>query len=104
LQDLPTGLSGWKQLSCHNFECYVPGEFPRYLAVLDEQGEVVSREYAIGTYYVKVYRSESGGHCSVYRLEGLLLLDEVEVERAIWLNVENTDATLTRLRTLLTFA
>ena len=71
---------------------------------MNELGEMVSRVYAIGIWYVRVYRSVNGGHSSVFRLEGPLLLDEVEVERGLWLNVENSDATLTRIQTLLNFA
>lgn len=85
---------------CEDLSCRVDGEFPRYLGLISEYGDMMSQGYALGSFYVKVY---PGGTC-IYRLMSYMLMDEVKIPRAMWLNLTNTDATLDKIRTLIIFS
>lgn len=85
---------------CAEPSCWVDGEFPRYMGLFNDKGEWLSQEYALGTFYAKVYPT---GTC-IYRMMSCMLMDEVKIPRALWLNLTNTDATLDKIRTLIIFS
>lgn len=88
------------QYTCRSFMCMINNDFPRYKDVLDCNGRIVLQEYGVGKYYVKV--SPEG--TSVYGLISYLLVNEVKIARAIWLNVTNWQETLDKLNILVTFS
>ena len=96
---LPNILA-YTSVSCNEESCWVEGEFPRYMELLDERGNMLSQEYALDTFYAKVYPN---GTC-IYRMMSCMLMDEVKIQRALWLNLTNTDATLDKLKFCVTFS
>ena len=101
---------------CDNTSCWVNGEFSRYIAQTDNDDRVVQEDYALGDFYVKVFAAPSlilhncDATCLhedislIYRMVSYMLVDEVKVPRALWLNPINTAATLDKLRTLIMFS
>jgi hypothetical protein len=90
----------WKTFRCSEVSCWVNEEFPRYLGTINGDGNFETQEYALGPYYVKVYPT---GSC-IYKMISCMLMDEVKVPRALWLNVTNTDATLDKLKMCVIFS
>lgn len=85
---------------CSSIACMVNNDFPRYVDVLDCNGNIVEQEYALGNYYVKVGRNNS----RIYRLEVCMLHDEVSIGRSVWLNPTNLDQTLDKLKMWVIFS
>lgn len=86
--------------TCTNTGCFVNADFPRYKVSVDGYGTPFEQEYAVDDIYVKVFPDQS----LIYYLQGCMLLDEVRVPRAFWLNPTNICRTLDRLRLLITFS
>lgn len=85
---------------CAEESCWIDKEFPRYMGTINDNGELGSEEYAVGKFYAKVYPT---GTC-IYRMMSHVLMDEVRIPRALWLNLTNTDATLDKLKFCVTFS
>jgi hypothetical protein len=90
----------YTSFACNESSCWVDGEFPRYMGLLDENNKMISQEYALESFYAKVYPE---GTC-IYRMMHCMLMDEVKIPRALWLNLTNTDATLDKLKFCVTFS
>jgi hypothetical protein len=90
----------WSHYRCNEIDCWYKGEFSRYVVVVNDNGEIATQEYSLGSYYVKIYPSGS----VIYRLVGYVLVDGVVVPRAFWLNPTNIDATLDKLKMCVTFS
>lgn len=74
----------------------VNNDFPRYICGTDKEGNVCWQEYAADNYYVKV--SDQGSR--IYVLNSCVLNDEVIWSDSLWINPENLDGTLDRVRGL----
>lgn len=85
---------------CSSISCMVNNDFPRYVDILDVNGNIVEQEYALGNYYVKVGKDNS----RIYRLEVCMLHDEVNIGRSVWLNPTNLDQTLDKLKMWVIFS
>lgn len=86
---------------CINDSCLVIKDFQRYKIVVDGYGNLINQEYAItDDIYVKVFKDTS----LIYHMIASMLVDEIRVPRALWLNPTNIPQTLTKLRTLITFS
>lgn len=90
----------WTYYQCNEENCWDNGEFPRYMAMRDHNNNLISEEYIIGNFYVKVYPTGT----LIYKNVGGLLVDEVKVPTPIWLNVINIEATLDRLKMCVIFS
>ena len=86
--------------ACNSINCMVDRDFPRYLCSLDPDNNISSREYALGKFYVKVRQDYS----LIYQLKSCMLMDEVWIPRALWLNSRNLERTLDTLRLCVTFS
>jgi len=82
-----------KTISCNSIDCMVNNDFSRYRCGTDTLDKLCWQEYALGHLYVKV--NDNG--TSIYRLVSCMLVEEVKVPQALWLNPINLEATLDRL-------
>lgn len=98
-------LIQWKDLHCINESCWVDGEFPRYkcsVAIKGEDGLLLSENFALDNLYVQC--NSWAGTTTISKLKHCALIDEVVVPRLIWLNVKNFEATLDKLKIMVTFS
>lgn len=80
-------------------ECRVD-DLSKYREVLDDNLDLVQQEYRLGNFYVMVFPHRS----SILRIDGYDLRDEIKIPRALWLNSSNIDATLDKIKLLVTFS
>jgi len=85
---------------CFSIACMVNNDFPRYICGTDSGGKICWQEYALGGFYAKV--SDMG--TSIYGLRSAMLVDEVRIDRPLWINSTNLDWTLDKLKLLITFS
>lgn len=92
-----------EEFICMNDDCIlVDGKFPRYSAVIDNNGNIIRQQYALGGYYVKVYYNPD--YSTVHKLTKFILIDEVKVPRALWLNKDDMNITLFTIKTIVLFS
>lgn len=96
----PDEFEAYFKYCCTSIACMVNNDFPRYIEIVDVNGHIVKQEYAVGNFYVKVGEDIS----LVYKLISCMLQDEVKIARALWLNPENSEQTLDKLKMLITFS
>lgn len=82
------------QHSCTSIACMVNNDFPRYICGTDKDGMVCWQEYALGDYYVKV--SDQGSR--IFTLTACVLNEEVKLEEPLWLDSENLDVYLDKIK------
>lgn len=86
--------------SCQEHSCWVFGEFPRYLSAVNGD-RMTHQEYALDNkFYVKVFENYS----LIYQMVSFMLVGEIKIPRAIWLNMTNIPATLDKIKTIITFS
>lgn len=94
---------GWSYKNhCSSIACMINNDVPRYVCRVDTKGNLCYEEYALGKFYVKV--NHPPGMSFIYKLEHSVLLGEIEIERPLWLNFTNFEATLDKLQTLVIFS
>lgn len=74
-------------------------DFPRYVCTVVD-GEKCSEEYGLDDLYIKVDKNGT----NIYRLIVCMIDNRVWVSHPIWLNFENLDQTLDRLKLCVTFS
>lgn len=86
---------------CTNIQCLVNNDYSRYRCKVSKTGgKVLSEEYQLDPFYVKVTETET----CIYRINHCVLEDEVKVPRCIMINPEKIDETLDKLKLLITFS
>ena len=86
--------------SCDSIRCMLRNDFPRYICGTDKGGRICWQEYGLGDFYVKV--SDYGTR--IYKLVAAMLEDEVSISRPMWINPENLDETLDKLKMWVIFS
>jgi len=95
---IPTRLLQYHR--CTNESCQIEFQLPRYVAMVDYDGNYAVQEYALGKFYVKVFPTGT----IIYKLSDYELINGIRIPRAIWLNPTNTAATLDKLGLCVTFS
>lgn len=90
----------YKGYSCNTITCLVNEDFPRYKCHADQSEMLAQEEYALGDFYVKVFEDYS----LIYQLRACMLMDQVKIERRLFLNHINMDQTLDKLKLLVIFS
>lgn len=86
---------------CDREEC-LQHTIPRYQCALDYDGNVITETYIIGTYHVHVafYLHQT----EISKMDVVLKFDTIKINQLIPLNFEDTEATLKKIKTIVTFS
>jgi hypothetical protein len=85
---------------CMNEDCFTFKRFSRYKVSVDGYQNMIREEYALGDFYVKVYPEAS----TIFKMVSFILTDEIIIPRALWLNKEDMNITLTTIKTIVLFS
>lgn len=88
--------------ACWNKECLADKDFPGYKCSQSQENILDTEEYAIASFYVKV--DAKSNTSKIYKLVSCVLLDEIQIPRALWLNPKNFDETLDKLKFCVIFS
>lgn len=85
-----------KSYWCHNLFCMINNDFPRYVCVTDEAGNISAQEFATPAFYAKV--NDYG--TTIYRLVHCFLMQTTSIPEPLWLNPTNFESTLDKVRAM----
>lgn len=91
--------------ACRWVHCTVNNDIPRYYCMIvktDTSNRLLEEEYAIDNLYIIV--DGLNQTTKIYKLDSCILLDEIKINRAEWLNHKNLETTLDRLKIVIMFS
>ena len=89
-----------RSFRCKNNECLYLNQVSKYIEIVDINNVILQQEYILDSFYVKVFSD----HSRIYRIIKYMLIDEIRVPRALWLNIEDMNITLTTIKTFILFS